>query len=307
MSQLLKISAKMKATRPVFIVGEARSGTSILYRTLQKHPSFRPLEPDLTETQIFSHLRRTFMFSSSYPKALSRFMLDDAGRYEQFLRSIRPIRVVSALSIGLNLMFRDRSELVWYGNLNHLLLRSYFFHAMRARGCRRLIEKTPTNTANLSRLERTFPRAQFLYVYRHPVDVFSSYRRRADDDQQATWAAGLTPEDFCTSYRTSTERVLGWVAERTNLRMVRYEAFTSHPEEELRGISDFLGEEFDREMVLERKPDLGRWRGDPLLWGEIVPYTKDWREHMDGAEADIIQTVLADLMRRLGYEPYRSR
>jgi hypothetical protein len=301
---LLKISAEMKASRPVFIVGEARSGTSILYRTLQKHPSFRPLEPDLTETEIFSHLRRTFMFSTSYPKSLSKFMLNDAERYEQFLRSIRLIRVVSALCIGPNLMFRDRSDLVWYGNLNHLLIRSYFFHALRARGCRRLIEKTPTNTANLSRLDRTFPRARFLYVYRHPVDVFSSYRRRADDDPQAAWAARLTPDAFCASYRASVERVLEWVVERPSLRMVRYEALTSDPEEELRSICDFLGEAFDKEMVLERKPDLDRWRGDPFLWGEIVPYTKDWHDHMNAAEAHVIQTALADVMRRLGYEPY---
>jgi hypothetical protein len=305
-SQLLKISAEMKASRPVFIVGEARSGTSILYRTLQKHPTFRPLEPDLTETEIFSHLRRTFMFDRSYPKSLSKFMLNDEERYRQFLRSIRMIRLVSALCIGLNLVVRDRSELVWYGNLNHLLLRSYFFHAMLARGCRRLVEKTPTNTSNLSRLERTFPEARFLYVHRHPVDVFSSYRRRANDDPQAAWAARLTPEDFCTLFAASIERVLGWVAERANLRMVRYEDFTTHPERELSSICEFLGEPFDPEMVRERKPDLDRWRGDPHLWGEIVPFTKDWRDHIDAAEADVIQTALADVMRRLGYEPYGS-
>lgn len=304
MRQLLKISAEMKASRPVFIVGEARSGTSILYRTLQKHPSLRPLKPDLTETEIFSHLRRTFLFRKSYPKSLSKFMLHDEVRYRQFLRSIRAIRLVSLLSVGLNLMVRDRSDLAWYGNLNHLLLRSYFFHAWRARGCRRLIEKTPTNTAYLSRLAKAFPEARFLYVHRHPIDVFTSYRRRARDDPEAVWAAQLTPEDFCASYAASTERVLGWVAEHANLMMVRYEAFTSYPERELRSICAFLGEPFDPEMVREPNPDLERWRGDPHLWGEIVPVTKDWRDHIEYAEAEVIQTALADVMRRLGYRRY---
>jgi hypothetical protein len=300
--QLLKISTEMKASRPVFIVGETRSGTSILYRTLQKHPSFRPLEPDLTETEIFSHLRRTFLFRRSYPESLSKFMLHDEVRYGQFLRSIRVIRLVSLLSVGLNLMLRNRSELIWYGNLNHLLLRSYFFHARRARGCRRILEKTPTNTVNLPRLEKAFPEARFLYVHRHPIDVFTSYRRRARDDPQATWAARLSPEDFCASYAASTERVFGWVAEHANLMMVRYEAFTSYPERELRSICGFLGERFDPEMVREPNPE--RWRGDPHLWGEIVPVTKDWRDHIEYPEAEAIQTALADVMRRLGYRRY---
>jgi len=200
--RLLAISATMKGSSPVFIVGEARSGTSILYRTLQRHSSFRPLRTNLVETEIFSHLRRTFLFGTTYPESLIRFMLDDEVVYRDFLGSIRVIRVVNALAVGLNLMFRDRSDVVWYANLNHLLLRSYFFHAARARGCRRLVEKTPTNTIHLHRLWRTFPRAQFLYVYRHPVDVFSSYRRRAADDPAAGWAARLTPEDFCKAYRS---------------------------------------------------------------------------------------------------------
>jgi hypothetical protein len=174
-----------------------------------------------------------------------------------------------------------------------------------ARGCRRLIEKTPTNTTNLPRLEKSFPEARFLYVYRHPVDVFSSYRRRARDDPQAAWAAELTVEVFTESYAASVERVLGWAAERSSLQMLRYETFTSHPELELKGICDFLGEPFDDEMTMEREPHPGRWRGDPLLWAEIVPFTKDWRSHRRG-EAEAIQAKLAGVMRRLDYAPYPS-
>ena len=74
---LLRISADMQRSSPVFIVGEARSGTSILYRTLQKHSSFRPRQTNLAETNIFAHLRRTFMFGQSYPETLRQFMLDD--------------------------------------------------------------------------------------------------------------------------------------------------------------------------------------------------------------------------------------
>lgn len=304
MKRLLTISAEMKSSRPVFIVGEARSGTSILYRTLLKLSSFRTLDTNLAETEIFSHLRRTFMFGVSYPQSLLRFMLNDSVAYRHFLASIRVIRLVNVLAIGPNLVFRDRSDFIWYANLNHLLLRSYFFHAAKARGCRRLIEKTPTNTANLSRLWRSFPSAQFLYVYRHPVDVFSSYRRRAKDDPAAVWAKELTPEDFCKAYSASAGRVLRWTHDHENLRMIRYEDFTRDPSGQLRDICEFLEEPYEAEAVQEPRPDLNRWRGDPHLWGEIVPVTKNWRDYVSAEEAHVIQTALSQVMKRLEYEPY---
>jgi len=294
----------MKRSSPVFIVGEARSGTSILYRTLQKHSSFRPREVNLAETNIFAHLRRTFMFDQTYPETLRQFMLGDRRAYQEFLRSIGVPRVVSALWVGPNYLLRDRAAWLWYANLNHLLLRSYFFHATRARGCRRLVEKTPTNTPNLAKLTRTFPRARLLYVHRHPVDVLGSYRRRAKADPDATWA-NLTPDDFCRTWQASTERVLDWLARgNENLRLVRYEAFTQDPDTEFERICAFLDEPFEREAVEERHPDLTRWRGDPLLWGPVVRQTRAWTDNVTAAETEYLQQRLRPTMEALGYEPY---
>jgi hypothetical protein len=294
----------MKRSSPVFIVGEARSGTSILYRTLQKHSSFRPSEVNLAETNIFVHLRRTFMFDQTYPETLRQFMLGDRRAYQDFLRSIGVLRVVSALWVGPNYLLRDRAAWLWYANLNHLLLRSYFFHAAAARGCRRLVEKTPTNTPNLAKLTRTFPRARLLYVHRHPVDVLGSYRRRAKADPDATWA-NLTPDDFCRTWLASTERVLAWLARgNENLRLVRYEAFTQDPDAEFERICAFLDEPFEREAVEERHPDLTRWRGDPLLWGPVVRQTRAWTDYVTAAEAEYLQQRLLPVMDALGYEPY---
>jgi hypothetical protein len=294
----------MKRSSPVFIVGEARSGTSILYRTLQKHSSFRPSEVNLAETNIFAHLRRTFMFDQTYPETLRQFMLGDRRAYQNFLHSIGVLRVVSALWVGPNYLLRDRAAWLWYANLNHLLLRSYFFHAAAARGGRRLVEKTPTNTPNLAKLTRTFPRARLLYVHRHPVDVLGSYRRRAKADPDATWA-NLTPDDFCRTWQASTERVLAWLARgNENLRLVRYEAFTQDPDAEFERICAFLDEPFEREAVEERHPDLTRWRGDPLLWGPVVRQTRAWTDYVTAAEAEYLQQRLLPVMDALGYEPY---
>jgi hypothetical protein len=211
---------------------------------------------------------------------------------------------VSALWVGPNYLLRDRAAWLWYVNLNHLVLRSYFFHATRARGCRRLVEKTPTNTPNLAKLTRTFPRTRLLYVHRHPVDVLGSYRRRARADPNAIWA-NLTPDDFCQAWQASTERVLAWLASgNENLRLVRYEAFTQDPDVEFERICAFLDEPFEREAVEERHPDLTRWRGDPLLWGPVVRQTRTWADDVTAAEAEYVQQQLRPTMEALGYECY---
>ncbi len=305
MRELLSISAEMKRSRPVFIVGEARSGTSILYRTLQKHPSFRPRTPNLVETEIFAHLRRTFMFRPGYPPPLVRFMLDDTDEYERFLSTIRAPKLVSALLVPANLALRDRSRALWYANLSHLVVRSYFFHATRARGCARLVEKTPTNTRRLGALTACFPRARLLYVHRHPVDVFGSYRRRAADDPDAAWAA-LDVEAFCRAFEASTSRALAWRDRHDNLMMLSYRRFTESPERAFADVCGFLGEPADPAAVREDRPEPGRWAGDPHLWAEIVPVTKDWRDHVSREEVAIVQDRLRHLMTALGYDPYEA-
>ena len=291
------------ADRPVFIVGEARSGTSILYRTLQKHPSFRPREIQLGETEIAANLRRAFLFGRGRPRPLAAFMLDDADAYRAFLRSIRVPRIVSAVTAPVNVWI-DRPPWWWRRvNLHHVVVRRYFLHARQARGCERIVEKTPTNTANLGLLRAAFPDARFLYIHRHPVDVFASYRRRASADPDASWAR-IAPATFCSVYRASLLRAVAWRQQHENLAFVRYERFTADPGPTFAGICAFLEEPFDAEAVVERDPSYGRWRGDPHLWAEIVPATNVWTDHVTPEEAASIQAALAEEMAVLGYEPY---
>src|SRR5215207_5402774 len=176
---LRALSRTMARASPVFIVGEARSGTSILYRTLQKHSAFAPTRQSLVETEMFAQLPRAFLFSRTYPEPWIKFFLDDGAEWERFLRSVRLPRLATAALSPVNYLRRDRWGWLFYAGLGPATLRSFVSHATRARGCQRLVEKTPTNTPHLAKLTAAFPHARLLYIHRHPVDVYSSYRRRA--------------------------------------------------------------------------------------------------------------------------------
>lgn len=300
-------SPAMARTEPVFIVGEARSGTSILYRTLQKHTSFAPKRQSLVETDMFAHLPRAFLFGRTYPDAWIKFFLEDRQEWDQFLRSIRFARLATATLAPVNYLRRDRWGWLFHAGLGPAVLRRFVLHAAAARGCRRLVEKTPTNTPHLGKLTAAFPRARLLYVHRHPVDVFSSYRRRAAVDQAGAWA-DVNVHTFVERWTRSTARALAWLdSGNGNLLMVRYESFVEDPATAFRDICAFLGEPFEVQAVEEARPDLDRWPVDPHLWGAIVPSTKEWRDHISAEEAEVVQERTASIMRRLSYAPYPTR
>jgi hypothetical protein len=296
-----------RAGAPVFIVGEARSGTSILYRTLQKHSTFAPKRQSLVETEVFAHLPRAFLFNRSYPQAWIRFFLEDRAEWDLFLRSIRLPRVATAALAPVNYLRRHRWRWLYYAGMGPAVLRSFVFHATRARGCRRLIEKTPTNVQHLGELTAAFPNGRLLYVHRHPVDVFSSYRRRAAIDPAGDWA-NLDVRTFAERWMASTTRALSWLASgNTNLLIIRYESFVEDPLTAFQEICAFLEEPFEANALEEASPDSRRWPVDPHLWGAIVPRTKEWRDHISTDEAAMVQHLTGSVMRRLGYETYPTQ
>lgn len=296
-------SADLKATRPVFIIGEARSGTSLLYRTLQKHPSFRPRELNLAEADLLTHTRRAILFSARYPEPFIRYMLADHAEWRSFLRSTRVLRAASVVGFLPGRLWPDSTWPFLLG-CGVPLARAYLSHARRARGCRRLVEKTPTNTAHIAKLKAAFPHSRLLYVHRHPVDVLSSYRRRAQVDPDGGWAA-IDVDEFCRRYERSVTRVQRWLdAGHRDLLLVSYEAFVTDPATVFVEVCAFLDEPFVAEAVEERQPQPGRWLADPHLWDGIVPQTKRWTDYLSPHEAALMQRRLASAMQLVGYAPY---
>jgi hypothetical protein len=157
---------------------------------------------------------------------------------------------------------------------------------------------------HLKKLTTVFPHGRLLYVHRHPVDVYSSYRRRAAVDPASGWA-DLDVHAFAERWTTSTTRVLSWLdSGKRNLLTIRYESFVDDPVTSFGGICGFLHEPFEPQAVEEARPDARRWPVDPHLWGAIVPMTKEWRDHISTEEAAMVQYLTGSVMRRLGYQPY---
>jgi len=297
------ISRRMKAASPVFIVGAARSGTSILFRTLQKHSSFRPREVNLEETKLLDHVNASHRFTPEGPEALRRFMLDDEARYAAFLEVIEPIRRRHARKLPeINRKVARRIPWWWKLNRNHEVVRAYFHFAWEARGCERLVEKTPLNMRYTPLLRSAFPRSKCLFIHRHPIDVYSSYCRRHKVDPSAGWA-DVERHTFTRRYATEIRQARAMLAAwPEGFRMIRYEDFTADPVAVMESICAFLDEPMEEEMLREANPELGKWKADPHLFSKITTKTKDWREFVNARDAEEVEEALATEMEQLGYE-----
>lgn len=297
----------MEDSSPVFIVGGARCGSSILYKTLQRHPSFRPKEINLEETRFFSLINKSYLFQGNKPDNLFNYMLRDQIRFKDFLDSIRSIRSLHRLTDhSLNSYLSRKSKFWWRLNLNHIVIRSYFKYAKLARSCCRIIEKTPGNLDHCTKLTCAFPECRLLYIYRHPLDVYTSYTKRSKTDKDAYWAT-VSPSDFCSRYRKEIAKAINMKRKNTSVfYMVKYEDFTKDPVRELRKITDFLKEPACDEAVIEENPDLNKWKIDPHLFGSIIPKTKEWSEFTSAKEAAFIEETLASTMQLLCYARYTN-
>jgi hypothetical protein len=145
-------------------------------------------------------------------------------------------------------------------------------------------------------------------VWGHAPWVPASHRRH--DDARAEQYLGrdeVGPPLFIVGGArsgTSVGRVLRWRRTHDDVLVIRYDAFTQSPEATF-GRVRIPRRAVEPEAVREKHPDPGRWRGDPFLWNEIMPVTKDWRD-VTLDEAAAIQNQLAHVMANLGYERYAT-
>ncbi|HEX5017085.1 MAG TPA: sulfotransferase [Actinomycetes bacterium] len=303
--QLAQASERLRSASPVFIVGHPRSGTSMLFAALLGHPSFQTRAMDLHESQIMRRLATAFAWNDTRPRQLLGFMLGNRDEYGAFLAETEHLRRSTLLTAPAAVPLRGRIPLsVWKRQKLHLVVRSYFSHAWTARGCHRLVDKSPRHVPHIERLQVVSPNCKMLFIARHPVDTLASYRSRAKRDPNARWAH-VSPKKFMKIYR---EGVGGALQARKRsdaaLLITRYEDFTLAPTAEFERICTFLDEPFVEGSLEGSTGTHLKARASSLLYGPVAMNKSHWKAEVDTATAQQVERELSDLMHLMEYEPY---
>jgi hypothetical protein len=185
-----RIEAHRLSEDPVFVLGHWRSGTSFLQELLS-------LDDRYATCSLFQSLFPECALSTRrwLPGLIDRFASTFGIRYpiqDRPLRCALPAEEEIAMlcltdracsnwgQIFPSRMRQHVPEPIEHEHDEDAWLEGYRFVVNKlsiAHGGKRLVLKSPMNTARLRLLHTAYPRAVFVHIHRHPLDVFASSRR----------------------------------------------------------------------------------------------------------------------------------
>ncbi len=273
-----------------FIIGTGRCGTTLLQSMLSEHS--RILVP--LEVGFFTNLEPAIHFSDP----LSDTELNDYLRYctqywwwpaleinsEVFCEVVRG-GICSAREIFLWLLWQLSAE----------------------SGKVKIGEKTIGNWRKVGRILELFPKAKFIHIYRDPRDVVVSLKGQDWWTAKSAMPAAMYCREVLGKLKES-EQYLGL----KQFLGVQYELLVRQPEQELRRICVFLGEEFESRMLRFYERKERGYVDAEAEWKDLTlkPLTLErvgiYQEQLKLREIWTVERMLGELLMDYGYEPDRE-
>lgn len=267
-----------RRTWPIFVVGCHRSGTTLVRFILDTHPAI-----------------------ACPPEAKLVGALHEMSLYPQLRGGL--------LAMGVT----PRELFTQYARMTNALMGAYAARHHK----RRWADKTPNYYRILPFINEVFGgRALFLFVVRHPFDTITSLINFVDrgagggDDPELAQVRslhGVGPFAWARYWAEVYGSVNLFRSQfPTTSRLLRYEDLVQTPEESLRPVFEFLGEDFDPGMlrsVFSNVHDPGmedyKIRYTTRIHDQSVHTWKDWTPEM----AESLWVDVGRFAEPLGYRP----
>jgi hypothetical protein len=272
--------------QPFFIVGSGRSGTTLLRMILASH-SRLAIPP---ETYFLDPL-------------LKRLPATRALTNDEITRAIAIVTgSIRWPDMGIDTdAYAAEASALPQPTLRDLVEIVYRTHLARE-GKQRWGDKTPAYIRIVPQLAELYPGARFIHLLRDGRDVAKSF-------QSVGWYGPLLNRNM-GEWLEATRLDARWrrmpVADR--LFLVRYEDLVRDTERTVRGICDFLGEEFEPQMLAwEDKVDRLVPSREMAIHAKLrrKPDPADierWRREMSTSELLVAEAFMGTELGRAGYE-----
>jgi hypothetical protein len=294
---------------PVFIIGDHRSGTTVLYQVLARTGAFNVV----TAYHVLRNAEFVSDFAAGREDAARGELAAEFARLGLTDRGIDGVRVTPDLPEEYGFVIDPSPR----PSLRPATLPALVDLCRRIRqtgGARPVLLKNPWDVLGFAFVKQSFPRARLIFVHRHPLGVMNSQfaatrsllaGRNEYAAMLSPWYRGLYDRPF----RLRVARAMnGWLGPRIVGRHVvkatryylehiaavpggdyveiRYEDLCAEPDATLRRVLSFLGIDPPPETTVA---DLVRPR-QPAILGEIL---ERYRR---------IRSAMAGYCRRLGYD-----
>lgn len=274
-------------SRPFFIVGASRSGTTMMRLILNSHSCIAV--PD--EMKYFNYLNfsnnidswRSDFDESRYSKIISSYLKNNSHLFSD---SIDDLHSVILADSDRTLRGPYRSLLEYYA---------------RSHGKERWGEKTPGNIFYIDVISDMFPDALFIHIVRDPravVQSMNSIDYYSDETafNALNWRKAIRDGEQLLQDCVPTDRQL----------TIRYEDLVLHSESTVVSVCEFLGESFEPEM-LQFYQTADRYMANKIRTPSIKEPVNQksltkWKERLTPSEIALIEAICSDEMDRLGYD-----
>ncbi len=281
----------------LFVVGAARSGTTLLQRMLDAHPRLAVVNETYWLPRKFRErtglTREGIVTDALLPLLLASPKFErmgvDEGDLARLLADEQPVRY------------------------ERFVAKIFDLYAKRA-GKPLAGDKTPGYVRRMTQIHALWPRARFLHIIRDPRDVclsmldWRSGERTAG--QYGTWDMDpLVSAALYWRYSVAVGREAGAALGPRLYHEVRYESLVSASARELKGICAFLDLPYAEAMLRfyegRTRPKPGR--SSKAQWLPPTAGLRDWRTQLSGEDVERIEVAVEDLLPRLGYESHSVR
>ncbi len=300
---------------PIFVIGYLHSGTSLLKNIIGNHPliytgqgetrffSDLPIikrkHPDLNnESRRVEYIQQIAkMINTNYGKVFFGTAGENGENSDFGITDEQMKQIIANASDVTNykLLFRNI-----YDSLTHLF------------GKKRWLEKTPTHLFHVSEIVDSIPDARFVEIVRDARDVLASKSKRlssksfqkADKNRQhiARNSVGFDPLWDTLAWKSAI-RSGSSVQSKYPHQIIRmkYEDLVSDPEKETRRICEFLGIQFDIQMLdvpWRNTVDQTKWKEGGISQAAIGR----WKSTLSLEAIALSQWIVRKELKQLNYE-----
>jgi Sulfotransferase family len=277
-------SAGTTTLKPVFILGCARSGSTMLGAMVGAHPKVVCI-PE------------------------GQFIVDVMPKGDDPNSEVDPVDVIDRIvkhwrfrvwefELGGRRPARDDIKPTYRATIEWLIRQ--YARAVGRSGAHIWVDQAPEHVFRIWNLLQHFPGAKFIHIVRDGRAVAASII-------PLDWG----PNEIYSAARTWQERVgYGYVAATAlgpeRVLHVRYEDVVERTEATMRFVATFLGVEFMPEMLSTtglRLPRFTRYQHQLIGMPPRPDRTESWRRILSRREIEIFESVVGDLLPMLGYKP----
>ncbi len=302
-----------KKIHPLFLLGIARSGTTLLQSLLDGHPE---LLVDVADSHFYGWYKRYYRWTETFAShgdsfdkrietaeaAMVSYIFDESSLYYQdFLSDLVPIA-------ALKRRFRDLIKAS--GGQPKDFLESYF-HALGLAsghlddGTKYWVDKTLSYEYLFYRYIEWWPEARFIHMIRDPRDVYASYKARDIKNKRPV----VPIDSFALTWGDSVHTLLDsqCLVAPDRRCVLRYEDLVSDVQATMQQIAHFLGIEFSPGLLSPTK-GFGRvpWGGNAVsgIKQNVVFHdaTDKWSHILSPCEVTYLEGLLHREMLAVGYE-----